>query len=85
MEQFTEEQVLIDEVRSGDSLAVVDDETGRRVLFQVENKKFRSVRQEDGSLVTTLTIESEPLPETGEPWSIDYPSGEIVTRILRVR
>ncbi|MEZ0357332.1 hypothetical protein [Mycobacterium sp. SA01] len=85
MEQFTEEPVLIDEVRPGDSLAVVDDETGRRVLFQVENKRFSSVRQEDGTYRNTLTVESEPLPETGEPWSITYASGDIVTRILRVR
>lgn len=82
MEPFTEEQVLIDVVRTGDSLAIPD-EAGRRALFQVENKGFRSLRQNDGSYVNTHSIESEPLQARGEPWRIEYPAGTIVTRLRR--
>lgn len=82
-EPFTEEQVLIDQVRSGESLAI--DQGQGRQLFQVENKIFHSVRQDDGSYRNTYTIESEPLPATGEPWRIEFPAGTVVTRLLRVR
>lgn len=84
VEPYNEEQVPIDTVKGGDSLAVPDDQ-GRRVLFQVENITFRSVRQDDGSYRNALTIESEPLPETGEPWRIEHPSGTVVTRLLGKR
>jgi hypothetical protein len=82
-EPFTEEQVLIDQVRAGDSLAI-DQGMGRQ-LFQVEKVHIHSVRQDDGSYRNTITIESEPLQATGEPWRIEFPSGTVVTRLLRVR
>lgn len=83
MEPFAEEQVRIDVIQAGDSLAIIDD-NGRRVLFQVENKRWHTVRQDNGTFRTTHTIESEPLPDTGEPWRIEYPAGTIVTRIHRI-
>jgi hypothetical protein len=82
MEPFTEEQVPIEQVRGGDSLAI--DQGRGRQLFQVENLQWASVRQPDGSYRNTFTIESEPLPETGEPWRVEFPAGTIVTRLHRI-
>lgn len=81
-EPFTEEQIRIENVRPGMSLAI-DEGQGRR-LFQVENLTFHSVRQDDGTLRNTFAIESEPLPATDEPWRIEFPAGTIVTRLRRV-
>ena len=46
---------------------------------------WKSVQQPDGTHRNTWTIESEPLPATGEPWRIEYPGGTVVTRLRRVR
>jgi hypothetical protein len=81
---FTEEQVPIDEVRGGDSLALPG-EGGRRVLFQVENKIISSVQQPDGSHRDTVILESEPLQATGEPARIEFPVGAVVTRLRHVK
>ena len=84
-EPFTEEQVPIDEVLGGDSLALVG-EGGRRVLlFEVENKIISSVQQPDGSHRDTVIIESEPLQATGEPVRIEFPVEAVVTLLRRVK
>jgi hypothetical protein len=80
---FTKAQVLIDQVRQFDSLAIDQGQGRHRQLFHVQEITFRSVRQDDGSYRNTYTIESEPLPETGEPWRIEFPAGTVVTRVLR--
>jgi hypothetical protein len=82
-EPFTEEQVLIDQVRYGESLAV--DQGQGRQLFQIENVILHQVQQDDGSYRTTYTIESEPVAATGKPWRIEFPAGTVVTRLRRVK
>jgi hypothetical protein len=78
---FTEEQVQIEHVQPGYSLAI--DQGRGRQLFQVENIVFQSSRQGDGTYRNTYTLESEPLQATGEPWTIELPAGAIVTRLRR--
>jgi hypothetical protein len=83
MEPFTEVQVSIDYVQTGNSLAI-DEGLGRQ-LFQVEEVQFHSKRQDDGSYRNTYTIVSEPLQTTGKPWEVTCPAGTIVTRLRRIQ
>lgn len=76
--QYETETITVNEVRPGDALAVPD-ESGRPVLFRVEN--FGFTHRPPAAVVYTLS--SEPLPDTGEPWVLEYPAGAVLTRIIR--
>jgi hypothetical protein len=82
-EPFTEEQIPVEQVGNGDSLAI-DQGLGRQ-LFQVESMTLIGVRDADDNMVEKFVLESEPLAGTGKPWVIDIPVGTTVTRLLRVR
>jgi hypothetical protein len=71
------EQIPIEQVRNGMSLAVENDK-GQQVLFQVQDKGFEF--KSPGP--TFFFIKSEPL-ENGEPWVIKKPAGTMMTRVLR--
>lgn len=49
-------------------------------LFEVENVRFRSLQQEDGSWVGTYLLTAEPV-DGGEPWKVEYPAGTPVSRV----
>jgi hypothetical protein len=80
-ERFTEERITIELVKTGYSLAF---NQGRgRQLFQVEKMTVSGGQDANGNYFQKITLESEPLQSTGEPWVIDFEPGSMVTRIKR--
>ena len=71
------EQIPIEQVQNGMSLAVEND-LGQRVLFQVHDKGFEY--KSPGP--TLFVIKSEPL-DNGKQWVIKKPAGTMMTRVLK--
>lgn len=75
--EYDAAETLVDDIQVGNTLLIRDD-SGQPCLFQVERKKVIATPD-----AMTYRLTSEPV--NGEPWVLDYPTGTVVIRILRIR
>ena len=74
-------QIPVEQVKPGMTLAIPSESGLSPRAFQVDEVAWEHKKAEGKPPIFTLT--SEPLPDTGQPWVVEYPIGTPVTRVLR--
>lgn len=75
-------QIPVEQVKRGMTLAIPCEAGLSPRAFQVDEIGWEHKKAEGKPATFTLT--SEPLPDTGQPWVVEYPIGTLVTQVLRI-